>query len=515
MRRGVIKNCILTGVIQRFLPLWALAAALPLAACSSVEKRLLSELPLVRAEALESAAAAPPAKKKKIVSAMGKKLSHDRPDLRAYAATALEDIGPAAAGAAPALIRALDDADSAVSGAAQRTLSKLPEAAPALAAALASDDEALCAKLRHLLAAHGDAGALALGRNFESGSRGLALKSAGALALMGPAAAKGVPALARAILGNDAQVRTAAASALSDIGAPAALWLGSALGSASPQSRSGAATVLAALPRPLPEALEALVKALADADEGVRRNSTAALAAYPPDVMAALPQELLPLLSAAAEGEGETAGRARIALAKTGRAPGRALEEALKSPDSAQREAAALALILMFPPPREPAARLFPALNDIELKVRRAAAAAIGNYAISNPAVLPPDSAARLLAALNNSDSETRSLAVFPLRHLAASDKKAFAALVSALAHKDPAVSVAAADALGAAGPKAAAALPALWKAFAVKDCLRRLAAAKALAAVKPSLKSNPALAQTLKAGCPAGKAGRPAKRPF
>jgi hypothetical protein len=223
----------------------------------------------------------------------------------------------------------------------------------------------------------------------------------------------------------------------------------------------------------------------------------------------------LPLLTAAAGGEGETAGRARIALARTGRAPGRALEEALKSPDSAQREAAALALILMFPPPREPAARLFPALNDPEPKVRRAAAAAIGNYAISNPAVLPPDAAARLMAAMDNSDPETRSLAVFPLRHLAASDKKAFAALVSALANKDPAVSVAAADALGAAGPKAAAALPALWKAFAAKDCLPRLAAARAIAAVNPSLRSNPALARALKAGCAAGKARGPGKRAF
>lgn len=491
------------------------ASALALAACSSVEKRLLSGDPAIRVEALESAARSAEPRKKKIAAAMGRKLSHKRPEVRGYAATALEDIGPAAAAAAPALIKALTDGSVIVSASAQRALTKLPQAAPALAAALASQDPATAEMARNILAAQGDPGALALAKNFESGNRDLALKSAAALALMGPAAAKAVPALARAAVSNDAEVRAAASSALSDIGRPAALWLAAALGSASPASRSGASAVLAGLPRPLADALAALTSALGDGEAAVRENCAAALAAYPAELMVSLPRELLPVLSEGAAGSGKVSGLARIALARTGKASGELLLLALKSPEAAQREAAALALILMFPPPVEPAGRLFTALDDTELKVRRAAAAAIGNYAISRPGALPGNAASRLTRALNNPDPQTRSLAIFPLRHLAASDKQALAALISALAHRDAAVRVAAADALAATGPKAAAALPALWKAFSTKDCAQRQAAARALGAIKPSLKTNRSVGRALKAVCPADPAQRAGKTPF
>lgn len=488
---------------KRFLLLSALAA-LPLTACSSVEKRLLSENPQVRVEALDYAAKSPEPEKKKIVAAMGRKLSHKRPELRGYAATALEDIGPAAAAAAPLLIRALTDKSTIVSAAAQRALIKLPGAAPALAAALAAEDPVVAEMARNILAAQGDPGALALAENFKIGNKGLALKSAAALALMGPAAAKAVPALARAALSNDAQVREAASSALSDIGQPAALWLADALGSANPGSRTGASAVLAGLQRPLPDALEALIRALKDGEAAVRENCSAALALYPADIMVSLPPELLPLLSAAADGDDKAAGLARIALARTGKASGKLLLKTLKSPDAAQREAAGLALILMFPPPAEPAPQLFSALDDAVLSVRRAAAAAIGNYAISRPGALPKDAAARLSRALGNSDPKTRSLAIFPLRHLATSDNKALSALISALTHRDQEVRVLAADALASVGPKASAALPALWKSFNTKDCAQRQAAARALGAIKPSLKTNRPVARALKAVCPA-----------
>jgi HEAT repeat protein len=500
--------------MKRFLLLGALAA-LPLTACSSVEKRLLSGDPQVRVAALDYAAKSPESEKKKIVAAMGRKLSHKRPQLRGYAATALEDIGPAAAAAAPALIKALTDNNAIVSAAAQRSLTKLPGAAPALAAALASEDPVTAEMARAILAAQGDPGALALAKNFESGNRTLALKSASALALMGPAAAKAVPGLARAALSNDADVRSAASAALSDIGRPAALWLADALGSASPNSRAGASAVLAGLPRPLPDSLEALTRALGDKEGPVRENCATALAAYPADLMASLPQEILPLLSAAAAGDDKVSGLARIALVRTGKASGKLLLRALQSPEAAQREAAALALILMFPPPAEPARQLFSALDDPELAVRRAAAAAIGNYAISRPRSLPKDAAAQLSRALGNSDPQTRSLAIFPLRHLAASDKKALAALVSALTHRNHQIRVSAADALASAGPKAASALPALWKAFNTKDCVQRQAAARALSTIKPSLKTNRPVSRALKAVCPVKSAPAAGKTPF
>lgn len=486
-------------------------AALLLTGCASPGKRLLSDDALTRAAALEAAAGEPSKVKLKIVARLRKALAGKAARRRGYAVTALEDIGPEAQRAAPELMTALGYEDPFVSAAAERTLIKLKGTAPALAGALLSPDPVLRRKAPEILAAQGETGVLAIAANFEKGSRELALESCHALGRLGPAAEKGVPALARAASSSDGEVKAAALSALSNVGRPAGLWLTAALRSASPRSRAGAAALLAAMPSPPEEALEALAAALEDPDGAVRENSAVALAAFTPEVMNTLPSGLLPVLAkAAAAAESKESGPALLALVRTGRAEGKWLAAALRSPEPRTREAAALALLLMFPPPQEAAAPLLETLKDGDLKVRRAAASALGNYAVASPAALPAGTVAALLAATRDADPETRNLAVFPLGRLAPGDKSALDAVIQTLASADPEVRLSAAAALTAAGKKAAAAETALWKVFRSRDCRQKTAAARALAAVKPELRRLAAVARALKTICPAVKDAAP-----
>ncbi|OGR66778.1 MAG: hypothetical protein A2X30_11875 [Elusimicrobia bacterium GWB2_63_16] len=497
--------------IVKILSLAAVMAALLLAGCSGPGKRLLSDDALVRSAALESAAASAPKDKVRIVARLRKALAGRDPRRRAYAVTALEDIGAEAVRAAPELMAALGDGDPFISAAAERALVKLKGTAPALAGALLSTDPVLKLKAPEILAAQGEAGVLALAANFERGSRELALESCLALGRLGPAAEKGVPALARAASSTDPAVKAAALGALSNIGRPAGLWLAAALKSASPRSRAGAAALLAAMPSPPAETLEPLASALEDPDGAVRENAGTALAAFTPELMNNLPSNLLPVLSKAAAAGSKESGPTLLALVRTGRAEGKWLAAALRSPEPRTREAAGLALLLMFPPPQEAAEPLLETLKDADLKVRRSAAAALGNYAVASPATLPAGTVAALLAATSDADPETRNLAVFPLGRLAPADRSALDAVIQTLASADPEVRVSAAAALTAAGKKAAAAETALWKVFRSRDCRQKTAAAKALAAVKPELRRLPAVARALKTICPALKTAPPA----
>ncbi|HCC48084.1 MAG TPA: hypothetical protein DEQ38_08235 [Elusimicrobia bacterium] len=447
-----------------------LAACAALAGCSAATGRLLSDDPRARAEAAEAAAAAGPREKKDIVRALKRVLADSDSGDRAYAAAALEDLGPAAADAVPELIAALGGADQSVSAPAGRALSKLTEAAPALAAALSAESPELRAQLGRILAAQGEPGAKALAKNFERGDKQLALRSSQVLEEMGPAAEKAVPVLARAAASSDAEVQAAAAAALSGIGRPAGLWLADALRSPNPRSRAGASLVLGAMLRPPAEALEALAGALEDQDAAIRLHSAMALAAYTPEVLAALPENFIPALSKAAAG-GEAAEWARRALLKTGRADGSWLADALKARDPLSREAAAASLAGLKQPPAQAVRPLLLALADGEAAVRRAAAAALGNYAFRTPKALP---------------------------------RNAPAVIAIALGDKDPQVRVAAAEALGALGPAAAAAEPELWEVFKSADCRQRAAAAKALGAIKPRLLKNRAIVRALQKPCPA-----------
>lgn len=371
--------------MERSAVLAACAAALLLAGCSSVSRRLLSDKPLTRSEALEAAARSDDRTKKKLVAGLRKVLKNGTAEKRYYAASALEDIGPAAADAVRELMAALNDPDANIAGSADRALRKLDAAAPALAAALDTGDPALRTRLGQVLAAQGAAAVPALVKNFEKGKRELALWSAGILGQMGPAAESAVPALARAAASSDAAVSAQATMALAAVGRPAGLWLAAALASPNPASRSGAAKLLSALNPPPPEAAEALIGALADADAKVREHAAMALASYPGKTLASLPENFTAALVRASAANDAAAPWAGTALAKAGRGPAAAKEKtapeliaALRSPDREARIAAAEALGALGPAaPEEAVTELWLAFKTKDCRQRAAAAGAL------------------------------------------------------------------------------------------------------------------------------------------
>lgn len=332
------------------------AAALLLAGCSSGTGRLLADDPLVRSEALEAAARSPEKAKKKIVAKLRKILRKKGHADRAYAAAALEDIGPAAGDAIPELVQTLNDGDADIAASAERALGKLPQAAPALAAALGTGDPVLRARAGQVLVSQGAAAVPELVKNFGKGKRELALWSASLLGQLGPAAESAVPVLARAAASSDAAVAGQASLALTAVGAPAGLWLSAALGSANPSSRAGAAKVLSSMNPPPLESAEALLGALGDADPKVREHAAMALAAYSSKNLSSLPGNFIPALTKAAEADDAAAGWARTALTKAGHPPVSAKEKAiagqiaaLSSRDPEARIAAAAALGALGP----------------------------------------------------------------------------------------------------------------------------------------------------------------------
>ncbi|OGR76715.1 MAG: hypothetical protein A2X32_05355 [Elusimicrobia bacterium GWC2_64_44] len=354
------------------------AACALLAACSSLEKRLLSGDARTRAEAGVDAAAASDAKKAELAAHLKNILADKKAAGRPQAAAALEDLGPPAAAAELELIAALEDPDPEISESAERTLGKLWETSNTLAAAMAGAGPDLRGRLARILAAQGEAGAAALGKNFERGNRDLALKSAEALAGMGPAAARAVPALARAASSSDPEVKTAAAAALGAIGAPAGRWLADALRAPGARSRAGAAAVLAAIPEPPGEAFEALGAALEDPDAQVRADAARALAACPPARLAGLGEKAVRALTWLAGEPGAAAAPAREALLKSGKAGAALLAEALAGGDKAARGAAVAPLARLAVSDGRALAALTGALAHADRDLRLAATAAIG-----------------------------------------------------------------------------------------------------------------------------------------
>ncbi len=490
---------------RAFFPL--LCAAL-ITGCSSAKGRLLAQDPRERAQALEDALRSGEAQKRKLVREMARELSSADPYRRAYAAEALEDIGPQAAAAAPQLVKALNDPEISVADSARRALTRLRAAAPVMAGELLCAPADVRKKLEGILSAQGDDGALALAANFKKGDKELAIESIATLAGMGKKASKAVPALVRAAVSEDPDIKTLALTALGDIGAPAGRFLSGLLASGNPSYREGASGVLAAMKPPPETAMPALVSALSDPDAAVRLNGAKALDACPAAAFAGLSAEQAGALQKAAAAAGKSGELAADALIKSGRASADWLIGQLSSSSGAARERAAAALAAFPAPPRKAAGALLAALKDPVTGVRRAAARALGRYPVTAAAGFPKEAAALLSAALRDGDRETRELAAPPLGHLAASNKKALYALIAALRSRHAEVRIAAAGAIAALGRRGAAAERQLWRAFSTRDCAQRTAAARALAAVKPALRRLPAIAREMRRICPALPAG-------
>ncbi|MDA8130211.1 MAG: HEAT repeat domain-containing protein [Elusimicrobia bacterium] len=495
------------------LTLCLAAVAFAASGCFSLKGRLLSADPAVRAEALQAAARAEAPERRALVAKIKKDLSSRDTDLRIYAAGALEDIGPEAADAAPELVKALFDKEPAVALSAERTLTKLPAAADYLAKLLASPKAELRDKAASILVNQGEGAAIPLAANFDSGNKSLAIESIVVLARMGPAAGKAVPALARAAVSSDAEIRALASSALSDIGKPAGLWLAEMLRSPNPRYRYGASKVLAGMLRPPPEALDNLAGAVWDEEERVRLNAAEALAAYAPSELSALPEDRVPGLVTAASGEDAVAPLAARALIKSGKVGQDWLGQELRARNPAVRREAAAAIARMDPPPPDTAPALLKALKDPDLEVRASAAGSLSRFSVNAAAAFPAGCARQLYAALDSSDGEVRLAVLTALGRRAHTDDQALSYLVSALSGSDMEIRTAAAGQLEALRGKAAAAEKPLWQAFGAGDCRLQVAAARALAAINPRFRKTPAVARAMRRLCPAPAAAKKEER--
>jgi HEAT repeat protein len=180
-------------------------------------------------------------------------LQHPDARVRWHAAAALMQLRRAAREAAPALRRAMDDADWPVRNAAGRALEDVAdeEAVPLLAQALTDAS----AETRY--------------------------HAARALARVGPGSAPAVPVLTIALRDEDWEVRMESAWALAAVG-PAAAGaepaLLAALGDADPQVRASAAWALAGIGGSREAAVPALRRALADDSREAREAASGALA---------------------------------------------------------------------------------------------------------------------------------------------------------------------------------------------------------------------------------------------
>lgn len=481
--------------MRYFLLSFACAAGLLLAGCSSLTKRLLVGSPQVRAGALAEVRRADEKTRKKMALRMKAILADRGSRDRLAAANVLENLGQAAAPALPELMGALAGRDL-VAFSAARTLSKLDAAAPALVEALKSPDAELHREAARILPAQGALAAPLLALNLEGADPALAKESADILGEAGSAAKDAVPALVNAAFSGDKDLKISASSALEKIGPPAGTWLGAALQSPDAERRYQAAWVLANMFPPLPEALLPLGAALADPDGRVAGAAARALGLYPPETQAHFPEEVLSNLYRGARGtDEETRGWASIALVKAGAPVEKLLVKELKAADPAVRAGAAKVISLMFPPPAEVLEAVVAALKDAELPVRLAAAEALGNYAMTDPALFSADAVRNVAEAMKDKAPELRATLIFPLSRLAKNGGQAAEALLGALKDKDLDVKRSATSALWGIGPDAKKALPVLLEQLKSRDCSLRVLSARALIQIDPAFKNKPAVA--------------------
>jgi HEAT repeat protein len=190
------------------------------------------------------------------VQALATGLSDTDVRARRGAMDVLEALGPAAAVAAPALVKALGDSDPFIRWAAARTMGKISPVAA-------------------VTAVPGLAGLLA---DLDLDVR---LAAATALERYGPAAKGALPELTRAMRASDAELRTAAIGAVGAVGAnegrSAIPALIEALSDTDPRVRQMAAKTLGKFGTAARGAVESLNLALEDSDTDVQKAASEAL----------------------------------------------------------------------------------------------------------------------------------------------------------------------------------------------------------------------------------------------
>ena len=239
--------------------------------------------------------------------------------------------------------------------------------------------------------------------------------------------------------------------------------------------------------------MPALIEALKDDDNEVRRNAASALGRIGPAAEAAVPA----LIEALKDDDNEVRRNAAFALGRIGPAAEAAvpaLIEALKDEDSDVQRRAAFALGRIGPAAEAAVPALIEALKDEDSDVQRRAASALGRIGLAAEAAVPA-----LIEALKDGDRDVRRSAADALGRIGPAAEAAVPALIEALKDEDSWFRNSAAFALGRIGPAAEAAVPALIE--ALKDDNDALGGiAFALGRIGPAAEATvPALIEALK----------------
>lgn len=303
-----------------------------------------------------------------------------------------------------------------------------------------------------------------------------------ALGKTGPAAARAVPHLVRALQDPEASVREAAAFSLGELGpsvAPGAFpnLLEVLTEDRNPQVRRSAAFALGSFGPKAIAAADPLQACLRDKDPGVRQNAAWALGRLGPRIGKTAIAKLIEGLEDkdslvrrdVAGALGEIGHDARAAIAPL-------LARFRQDVDVVVRKAALNALVnLVGPEDRPLAADLAKILGDPDAENVRAAALALGNIGGQEATAAVP----ALREAVKDEDAMTRRLATAALANIGSPAAAAVPDLRKALSDSDPLIRRNAALALGRIGPKAGTAVFELIRALDPKEAdeVRRYAA--------------------------------------
>ncbi len=408
--------------------------------------------------------------------------------VRVGAALALGQIGPAAAGATPALTGALRDADETVRCRAAEALGAIGDSAavPALAAELAAPSPAVQEAVARALGAFGraaEAAVPALVPLFQHPEEAVRRAAADAIGRIGTLSAEATSSLVGGLASRDTLVRAQTAEALGAIGeaaGDAAPALVEALGDGSDRVRAKAAEALGRIgDGAAAVAVPSLVRALRDTDNWVSALAAEALGEMGEAAEEAVPalvrslRHINPLVRAnAAEAIGKTGPAGADALP--------ALAAAAGDADGGVRAQAVRAIGQVAPAGTNPA--LLRGLGDPDPRVRAAAAEGLGQRGEENAAA-----AGALLPLLEDANDEVKFQVMTALPRLAGATPEVVGGLCRRLLDDDsPWVRETAARALGPLGPAAAAAGEALLRAARTGEAAVREQALRALAMIQP-----------------------------
>ena len=274
------------------------------------------------------------------VSALIRRLQRGDEQARFLAAYRLADLGPKAKAAVPALIAALSDKTGQVRSSAARALGRIGPAAtdaiPVLVRLLVKNDDAR-SDARDALSYIGPAALPVLVQLARESTEPWQCHDAAlALGLMGPAAAKAVPALILNLAHENGCIREGAVSGLRGIGAPAVPHLVRALDSKSLDVQQGAAEALGRIQPPARAAIKPLIRVMqkGEVDE-VRSVAAAALGGASHGVRDAVPA----LMKALEDPSGAVRGQAIWGLGNVGPAAKEAVPALIKAGDESLRGA--------------------------------------------------------------------------------------------------------------------------------------------------------------------------------